>query len=170
MPPKKVYKVTRKPRTPSRKSHATRHLKWRRTIIGITVLCTIFLWALSPIFIKSPDYILTLTVTPNTSSDCRARSACYAMELRNLGPWPISIDVKELRVYPSLIGPSVNVNWLGVAPDKFLTLMPFTGHTYIFSINILGGLLPPDRVYIILTANVTVLFVTHYTVLHSGKR
>jgi hypothetical protein len=170
MPPKKVHKVTRKPRTPSRKSHATRHLKWRKTIIGITALCTIFLWALSPIFIKSPDYILTVTVTPNTSSDCPARSACYAMELRNRGPWPISIEVKELQVYPSLIGPSVNVNWPGVGPNRFLVLMPFTGHTYIFWISILSGLLPPDRVYVVLTANITMLYVSYHVVLHSGKR
>jgi hypothetical protein len=170
MAPKKAHKVTRKPRTRSRKSHATRHLKWRRTIAGITALCTIFLWAVSPIFIKGPDYVLALTVTPNTSSDCPAESACYAMELRNRGPWPISIDVKELQVYPSLIGPRVNVNWLGTGLNKSLVLMPFTVHTYIFWINILDGLLPPDTVYVILTAKVTVLYASHHVVLHSGKR
>jgi hypothetical protein len=78
--------------------------------------------------------------------------------------------MKELQVYPSLIGPSVNVNWLRAGPSKFLVLMPFTAQTYIFSINVLAGLLPPDGVYVILTANVTVLYVFHYVVLHSGKR
>jgi hypothetical protein len=92
------------------------------------------------------------------------------MELRNRGPWPIAIDIRELEVYPSLIGPSVNVSWLGAGPNKFLVLMPFTEQPYIFWINILGGFLPPVRVYVILTANVTVLYVSHYVVLHSGKR
>ena len=92
------------------------------------------------------------------------------MELQDRGPWPITIDVIELQFYPSLIGPSVNVNWLGSGPGKFFVLTPFTGHTYTLWIGILGGLHPPDRVYAILTANVTVLYVTHYVVLHSGKR
>jgi hypothetical protein len=170
MAPKKVRKVAGRTKKPSRRSHATRHRKWRRTIVAITVLCATFLWAVFPIFIESPNYVLALNVTPSTNSDCPAGSACYAMELRNRGPWPISVEVKELQVYPSLIGPSVNVNWLGVGPNRFLVLMPFTGHTYIFWINILGGLLPPDRVYAILTANITVLYVSHLVVLHSGKR
>jgi hypothetical protein len=92
------------------------------------------------------------------------------MELQNRGPWPITIDLIELRFYPSLIGPSVNVSWLGPGPGKFFVLMPFTGHTYTLWIGILGGLRAPDRVYAILTANVTVLYVTHYAMLHSGKR
>ena len=111
-----------------------------------------------------------MTVNPSMNSDCPTGSACFTLELRNRGPWPIAIDIMELQFYPSLIGPSVNVNWLGPGPDKFLVLMPFTGHTYIFWIKILGGLRPPDRVYVILIANVTVLYVSHYFVVHSGKR
>ena len=141
----------------------------KRTVVGVLVVCVVFLWAVFPIF-TSPDYVLVLTVNPSMNSDCPAGSACFALELRNRGPWPIAIDMKELQVYPSLIGPSVNVNWLGAGPNKFLVLMPFTGQTYIFSINILGGLLPPDRVYVILAANVTVLYASHHAVLHSGKR
>jgi hypothetical protein len=170
MAPNKARKAAARARRPSRRSHATRHLKWRRAIVGITVLCVALLWAIFPIFIGNLNYVLPLTVTPSTNSDCPATSACYAMELRNRGPWPISISVKELQVYPSLIGPSVNVNWLGTGPNKFLVLMPLTGHTYTFWINILDGLLPPDRVYVVLTANVTVLYASYYVVLHSGKR
>ena len=142
----------------------------KKAAVGIIVLCVVLPWAVFPIFIESPDYVLVLTVTPSINSDCPTGSACFTMELRNRGPWPVAIDMKELQVYPSLIGPSVNVNWLGAGPSKFLVLIPFTGHTYIFWINILGGLRPPDRVYVILTANVTVLYVSHYVVLHSGKR
>jgi hypothetical protein len=75
-----------------------------------------------------------------------------------------------LQLYPSLIGPSVNVNWLGPGPGKVVVLIPFIGNTYTFSIKIMGGLHPPDRVYAILTANITVLYVSHHAVLHSGKR
>ena len=82
----------------------------------------------------------------------------------------MAIDIIELQFYPSLIGPSVSINWLGPDPGKNLTLMPFTGQTYIFWIKIMGGFGPPDKVYAILTANVTVLYVPHYVALHSGKR
>ena len=142
----------------------------KKTTIGLIVACAILLWAIFPIFIEDPDYVLTLTVNPSMNSDCPTGSACFTLELRNRGPWPIVIDVVELQFYPSLIGPSVNVNWLGPGPDKFLVLTPFTGHTYIFWIKILGGLRPPDRVYVILIANVTVLYVSHYFVVHSCKR
>jgi len=64
----------------------------------------------------------------------------------------------------------VNVNWLGSGLDKLLVLTPFTGHTYTFRIKIMSGLRPPDRVYVILGANITVLYISHYFVLHSGKR
>jgi hypothetical protein len=167
---RKKVQVARTGKKPSRKNHATRHPKWPRTIVGITVLSATLLWAVFPIFIENPDCVLALTVDSSTNSNCPAGAACFVMELRNRGPWPVAIDMKELQVYPSLIGPSVNVNWLGAGPNKLFVLMPFTGQTYIFAINILGGLLPPDRVYVILTANVTVFYVSQHVVLHSGKR
>lgn len=142
----------------------------RRTLIGFVLACAALLWVVLPIFIGSPDYILALTVNPSVNGDCPNGSACFTLELRNRGPWPIVIDVVELQLYPSLIGPSVNVNWLGSGPSKVLVLIPFTGNTYTFSIKIMGGLRPPDRVYAILTANVRVLYVYHRAVLHSGKR
>jgi hypothetical protein len=142
----------------------------RRTVIGLIVVSIVLLWAVLPILIGSPDHILVSTINPNANSECPSGSACFALELRNLGPWPIVIDIIELQFYPSLIGPSVNVSWLGPGPDRLLVLIPFTGHTYIFWIKIMGGLNPPDRVYAILTANVTVLYVPYYIVLHSGKR
>lgn len=99
-----------------------------------------------------------------------AESACFTLELQNPGPWPVAIDIIELQFYPSLIGPSVNVNYLGTGPDRSLMLMPFTEQTYAFRIRIMGGFRPPDRIYAILAANITVLYVPHYVVLHSGKR
>jgi hypothetical protein len=142
----------------------------RKTAIYAIVVGVALLWAIFPVFIGSADYVLALTVNPSTNSDCPAGSACFTLELRNRGPWPITLDITELQFYPSLIGPSVNVNWLGSGPEKFLILLPFTGHTYTFWIKIMGGLGPPDKVYVILTANITVLYVSHYAVLHSGKR
>lgn len=142
----------------------------RRTSVGLIVVCLVLLWAIFPIFIQSPDYVLALIVNPRMSSDCPAGSACFTLELRNRGPWPVAIDIVDLQFYPSLIGPSVNVNWLGSGPDELIVLTPFTGHSYTFWIKIMGGLNPPDRVYAILTANVTLLYVSHYVVLHSGKR
>jgi hypothetical protein len=142
----------------------------RRTTVGLIVVCLILLWAIFPIFIQSPDYVLALIVNARMSSDCPAGSGCFTLELRNRGPWSIAIDIVDLQFYPSLIGPSVNVNWLGPGPDQLLVLMPFTGHSYAFWIKIMSGLNPPDRVYAILTANVTLLYVSHYVVLHSGKR
>jgi hypothetical protein len=90
--------------------------------------------------------------------------------LQNRGAWPVAIDIIELQFYPSLIGPSVNVSYLGTGPDRFVMLMPFTGQTYVFGIKIMGGLNPPDRIHAVLAANITVLYVSHYAVLHSGKR
>jgi hypothetical protein len=142
----------------------------KKTAVGLIVVFVILLWAILPTFIESPDWVLVLTVNPSMNGDCPTGSACFTLELRNRGPWPVTIEITELQVYPSLIGPSLNVNWLGPGPDKPLLLTPFTGHSYIFWIKILGGLSPPDRVYVILGANVTVLYVSHYWELHSGKR
>lgn len=104
------------------------------------------------------------------NSDCPTGSECFTLEFRNRGPWPATIDILESPFYPSLTGPSVNVSWLGPGPDKLLLLIPFTGHTYTFWIEIMSGLRAPDRVYVILAGNVTVLYVSHYVVLHSDKR
>lgn len=142
----------------------------KKAAVGLIVVCVVLVWAVIPLFIQSPDYVLAVTVNSNTNSDCPAGSACFTMELRNSGPWPVTIEITELQVYPSLIGPSLNVNWLGSGPDRLLVLIPFTGQTYTFWIKIMGGLRPPDRVYVILGANVTVLYVSHHVVLHSGKR
>jgi hypothetical protein len=142
----------------------------KRNVVGLVVVCAALVWAVSPIFVGSADRVLTLTVNPSMNSDCPTGSACFMLGLQNLGPWPVAIDILELQFYPSLIGPSVNVNYLGTGPDRFLMLMPFTGQTYTFGIRIMGGFQPPDRIYVILTANITVLYVSHYAVLHSGKR
>ena len=139
-------------------------------MVVLIIVCAILLWAIFPIFMANPDYVLALTVNPSTNSDCPAGSACFTFELRNRGPWPVTIDIIELQFYPSLIGPSVKVNWLGPGPDKLVVLIPFTGHTYTFWIKIMAGLRPPDRVYVILTANATLLYASHQVVLHSGKR
>jgi hypothetical protein len=154
----------------SEKAHAIGCPKSSTIVVGIIVLCVVLPWAVFPIFIENPDYVLVLTVTPSINSDCPTESACFTLELQNRGPWPITIDMIELQFYPSLIGPAVNVHWMGPGPDKPLELTPFTGHADIFWIKIMGGLRPPDRVYAILAANVTVLYVSHYVVLHSGKR
>jgi hypothetical protein len=142
----------------------------KRNVVGLVVVCAVLLWAVSPIFVGSPDHVLMLTVNPSTNSDCPTESACFTLVFQNRGPWPVAIDIVELKFYPSLIGPSVNVNYLGAGPDRFLMLMPFTGQTYAFGIRIMGGLHPPDRIYVVLAANVTVLYVSHYVVLHSGNR
>ena len=141
----------------------------RRDVVGLIVGCVVLLWALSPIFIASPDHVLTLTIPPSITSDCPARSACFTLQLQNRGPWPVTVHVVELQFYPSLTGPSINVNWLGSGPDDF-SLMPFAGNSYILWIKIMEGLNPPDRVYIVLSTDVTVLYMFHHTVLHSGKR
>ncbi len=138
-------------------------------MVGLIAVCVVLLWALSPIFIPTPDYVLTLTITPNITSECPTGSACFTLQLQNHGPWPITVHVLELQFYPSLTGPSINVNWLGSGPDELL-LLPFAGRTYILWIKIMEGLNPPDRVYIVLSADVTVLYMFHHTVLHSGKR
>lgn len=151
-------------------SHAQGVVAVKRTVVGLIVVCAVLLWAVSPIFVGSPDHVLALTVSPSTRSDCPDGSACFALELQNRGAWPVAIDIIELQFYPSLIGPSVNVSYLGTGPDRFVMLMPFTGQTYVFGIKIMGGLNPPDRIHAVLAANITVLYVSHYAVLHSGKR
>jgi hypothetical protein len=137
----------------------------KKAAVGVIVLCVVLVWAVFPIFVESPDYVLALTVNPTMNNDCPTGSACFTLELRNRGPWPVTIETTELKVYPSLIGPSVNVNWSGSGPDRPLVLIPFTGHTYTFLIKIMGGLRPPDRVYVILGADVTVLYISHHFVL-----
>jgi len=139
-------------------------------MVGLVVACAVLVWSALPIFIDSPESVLALTVNPSTNSSCPTQSACFTLELQNRGPWPVAIEIMELQFYPSLIGPSVNVNYLGTGPNKFLMLMPFTGQMYTFGIKIMSGLLPPGRIYVILAANVTVLYVFHHVVLHSGKR
>jgi len=143
----------------------------RRTTVGLVVVVfAVFLWAIFPAFTETSDYVLVLSVNPGIYSECSTGSACFTLELRNRGPWPITIRMIELQFYPSLIGPSISVNWLGPGPDKLVQLMPFTGHTYTFRINIMSGLGPPDKVYAIMTANIAMSYASHYVVLHSGKR
>ena len=129
----------------------------------------ILLWAIFPVFIESPDHVLALTVNPSTNTGSPVGSACFTLELQNRGPWPVAIDIIELQVHSSLIGPSVNVYWSGPGPDKLVVLTPFTGHTYAFWIKIMAGLRSLDRVYVILTTSATLPYVSHQVVLHSGK-
>lgn len=142
----------------------------RRTTIGLVVLCALILWAILPVFMQGPDWILVLTVNSSTNDNCPAGSACFTLELRNRGLWPISIEITELQFYPSLTGPVLSVKWVGPSPEKSLVLMPFTGSTYTFSLGLLGGLGGPDRIYAIMRANVVVLYVFRHVVVHSGKR
>jgi hypothetical protein len=80
------------------------------------------------------------------------------------------IEIVELQFYPSMIGPSVNVKWVGSGPGKNIALLPFTGDTYTFSLGLLGGLGGPERIYAIMKANIVLLYVSHNVILHSGKR
>jgi hypothetical protein len=141
----------------------------RRIVVGLIILCAFLAWAIFPAFIASPDWILVLTVNRATNG-CPTNSACFTVELRNRGPWPVLIEMVELQLYPSMIGPSVNVNWIGSGPGKSLVLLPFTGNAYTFSLGLLGGLGGPERIYAILKANIVLLYVSRDVVLHSGKR
>lgn len=143
----------------------------RKTAIASLVIVSVtVLWVVLPLFVESPDRVLALTVASNASATCPTGSACFTLELRNLGPWPITVDIVEWRFYPALVGPSVDVNWLGTRPDRRLTVMPFTTHTYGFGLTIIGGLRPPERIYVTLASNITILYKTRYVLLHSGKR
>jgi hypothetical protein len=141
----------------------------RRIVVGLIILCAFLAWAIPPAF-ESPDWILVLTVKPATNSGCPTGSACFTLELRNRGPWPTVIEIVELQFYPSMIGPSVNVKWVGPGPGKNLVLLPFTGNTYTFSLGLLSGLAGPEVIYAILKANIVLLYVSRDVVLHSGKR
>jgi hypothetical protein len=142
----------------------------KRTAIGVIVLSALLLWAILPAFIESTDWILVLTANPSMSSDCPTGSACFTLELRNHGPWPLTIEITELQFYPSLAGPSLEVKWVGLGPEARLVLMPFAGNTYTFSLGLLGGFGGPERIYVIMKANIVVLYESHEVVLHSGKR
>jgi hypothetical protein len=142
----------------------------RRIVVGLIILCAFLAWAMPPAFIESPDWILVLTVNRATNSGCPTNSACFSVELRNRGPWPVVIEIVELQFYPSMIGPSVDVKWIGPGPGKNLRLLPFTGNTYTFSLGLLGGLGGPQGIYAILKANIVLLYMSRYVVLHSGKR
>jgi hypothetical protein len=142
----------------------------KRTVVGIIVLSALLLWAILPAFIEDTDWVLSLTVSPGLNSDCPTGSACFTFELRNRGLWPITVEITELQFYPSLVGPSLEVKWMGLAPETRLVLMPFGGSTYTFSLGLLGGFEGPERIYVIMKANIVVLYVSREVVLHSGKR
>ena len=142
----------------------------KATIAGLMIVSLTLLWAVLPLFIESPDRVLVLTVTSSAYPACPMGSTCFTLELRNLGPWPVTVDIIEWRFYPALIGPSVDVNWLGPTPDRRLSLMPFTAQTYMFGLRIIAGLNPPETIYVTLAGYVTVLYRTQHVVLHSGKR
>jgi len=142
----------------------------KATIAGLMIVSLTVLWAVLPFFVESPDRVLVLTVTHSEYPACPTGSACFTLELRNLGPWPVTVDIIELRFYPALIGPSVDVKWLGRMPERRLTLMPLTALTYEFRLTIIAGLSPPERIYVTLAGYVTILYETQYAVLHSGKR
>jgi hypothetical protein len=134
------------------------------------VLSALLLWAILPAFIESANWVLVLTVNPSTSSDCPTGSACFTLELRNHGPWPLTIEITELQFYPSLVGPSLEVKWVGLGPGAHLVLMPFAGNTYTFSLGLLGGFGGPETIYVIMKAGIVVLYESREVVLHSGKR
>jgi len=142
----------------------------KAAVAGLVIVSMAVLWVVLPLFIGSADHVLALTVTRNAYPTCPTGSACFTLELRNLGPWPITVDIVEWRFYPALIGPSVDVKWLGRAPDRRFSLMPFTAQTYEFGLKIITGLSPPETIYVTLASYVTVLYRTQYVVLHSGKR
>jgi hypothetical protein len=134
------------------------------------VLGALFLWTILPVFIGNTDWVLALTVNPSLNDDCPTGSACFTFELRNRGLWPITIEITELQFYPSLVGPSLEVKWVGLAPETHLVLMPFAGSTHTFSLGLLGGFVGPETIYVIMKANIVVLYESHDVVLHSGKR
>ena len=142
----------------------------RRIVVGLVILCAFLAWVIPPAFVASPDWILVLTVNRATSSGCPTNSMCFAVELRNRGPWPVVIEIVQLQFYPSMIGPSVNVKWVGPGPGKNLVLLPFAANAYTFSLGLLGGLGGPEVIYAILKANIVLLYVSRDVVLHSGKR
>ena len=142
----------------------------KAAMAGLIIVSLTLLWVILPLFMESPDRVLVLTVTSDASFNCPKGSACFTLELRNLGPWPASVDIAEWRFYPALVGPSVDVNWLDPGPAGRLTLMPFTAQTYAFALKIIAGLRPPERIYVTLAGYVTVLYRTQYAILHSGKR
>jgi len=133
------------------------------------VFGVLLVWVILPAFMK-PGWILVMAVNPSMNCGCPTGSACFTLELRNRGPWPIAIDIAELQFYPSLLGPSLDVKWVGAGPEKSLAFLPFAGNTYTFSLGVLGGLGGPERIYVIMSANVVVLYASHEVVLHSGKR
>jgi len=141
----------------------------KAAVAGLIIVSMAVFWAVLPLYVGS-DHVLALTVTRNEYPTCPSGSACFTLEVRNLGPWPVTVDVVEWRFYPALIGPSVNVNWLGRMPDRRFSLMPFTAQTYGFGLGIITGLSPPERIYVTLAGYVTILYRTQYVVLHSGKR
>jgi hypothetical protein len=132
------------------------------------VLSALLLWTILPAFVGSTDWILALTVNSNMSA-CPTGSACFTLELRNHGPWPVTIEIAELQFYPSLVGPSIEVKWVGLGPQTRLVLMPFAGNTYTFSLGLLGGFGGPERMYVIMKATIVVLYESREVVLHSGK-
>lgn len=142
----------------------------KAAMAGLIIVSLTLLWVVLPLLVESPDRVLVLTVAPNPYPTCPSESACFTLELRNLGPWPITVDPVEWRFYPALVGPSVDVNWLDPGPAGRLTLMPFTAQTYAFALRIIAGLRAPERIYVTLAGYVTVLYITQYAILHSGKR
>jgi hypothetical protein len=138
--------------------------------VGIIVVCLVLLWAVFPFFIETASRVLVLSVSRNGYPACPTGSACFALELRNLGPWPVRVDIVEWHFYPALIGPSIDVTWFGLGPDRQFTLIPFAGHKYEFEVKVMEGLRPPERIYATLSAQVTILYMTQFLVLHSGRR
>ena len=142
----------------------------KRAAVGVIVLSALLAWTILPAFIESTDWLLALTASPSMSSECPTGSACFTFELRNRGPWPITIEITELQFYPSLVGPSIEVKWVGLGPEARLILMPFAGSVYTFSLGLLGGFGGPERIYVIMKASIVVLYESREVVLHSGKR
>jgi hypothetical protein len=142
----------------------------KRTAVGVIVLSVLLLWTILPAFIETTDWLLVLTVNPSMISDCPTGSACFTFELQNRGPWPVTIEITELQFYPSLVGPSLEVKWVGLRPEGHFLLMPFAGSTYTFSLGLLGGFGGPEKIYVIMKANIVVLYESREVVLHSGKR
>jgi hypothetical protein len=62
------------------------------------------------------------------------------------------------------------VKWVGLRPKTGFVLMPFAGNTYMFSLGLLGGFGGPEIIYVVMKANIIVLYESREVVLHSGKR
>lgn len=131
-----------------------------KATLVVAILCVAIIWAVLPIFIPS-ERLLGVSITNlgySPSCDPSWGLACkgFVISLRNLGPWPMSVNYASWEFHPHVEFP------MGTGSTRQFLLAPFGAYT--FSVVVYGG----DVNFVTFSGLVTILYKTQRVTVDSA--